>query len=110
MSGIDPTDLGIFSSVVSTRFDYEAAAPILVRWLPRVRDPVEKEVLARSLTGVKTAHSEAARAIFAEFRNANLDAETEKWAYGNALATLADAETADDLLELVRDRRHGRVF
>ena len=108
-SGIDTTNLGIFSSVVPTRFDYEAAAPILVRWLPRVHDPVEKEVLARSLTGVKTGRSEAARAIVAEFRNAELDAEAEKWAYGNALATLADDQIADDLLELVRDRRHGRA-
>jgi HEAT repeat protein len=108
-SGIDPTDLGIFSSVVPTTFDYEAAAPILVRWLPRVGDPVEKEVLARSLTGVKSARSEASRAIVAEFRNAEMGAEPEKWAYGNALATLADAEIADELLELVRDRRHGRA-
>jgi hypothetical protein len=30
---IDSTDLGIFSSIVPTTFDYEAAAPILVRWL-----------------------------------------------------------------------------
>jgi hypothetical protein len=100
---IDSTDLGIFSSIVPTTFDYEAAAPILVRWLPRVRDPVEKEVLARSLTGVKMARSEAARAIVAEFRNAEMDAESEKWAYGNALATIGDDEIADDLLELVRD-------
>jgi HEAT repeats len=106
-AGLDMTDLGIFSSVVPTTFDCEAAAPILVRWLPLVRDPIEKEVIARSLTGVKTASSEAARAIVAEFRNANPDAETEKWAYGNALATLADAELADDLLELLSDRRHG---
>jgi HEAT repeats len=108
-NAIDPRDLGIFSSVVPTTFDYEAAAPILVGWLPRVRDPIEKEVLARSLTGVKTARSEAARAIVTEFRNADMDAEAEKWAYGNALATLADAEIADDLLELVRDGRHGRA-
>ena len=108
-NGVDPTDLGIFSSVVPTTFDYEAAAPILVRWLPRLRDPVEKEVLARSLTGVKAARSQAARAIVAAFRNADIEAESEKWAYGNALSTLADDEIADDLLELVLDRRHGRA-
>jgi hypothetical protein len=107
-NGIDPADLGVFSSVVPTAFDYEAAAPILVRWLPRVPDAVEKEVIARSLTGVKTARRESARAIVAEFRNADMDAVSEKWAYGNALATLADGEIADDLLELVRNRRHGR--
>jgi hypothetical protein len=107
--GIDPTDLGIFSSVVPTTFDYESAAPILVRWLPRVRDPVEKEVLARSLTGVKAASSTAARAIVTEFQSADVDAESEKWAYANALATLAGPEVADDLLELVGDRHHGRA-
>jgi hypothetical protein len=106
-NGIDTTDFGIFSSVVPTTFDYDAAAPILVRWLPRVRDPAEKEMLARSLTGVKTARSEAGRAILAEFRNADMRADAEKWAYGNALATLADGEIADDLLDLLRDRRHG---
>lgn len=106
--GIETADLGLFSSVVPTRFDYEAAAPILVRWLPRVPDPVEKETIARSLTGVKTASS-AARAIVAEFRGADMRAEAEKWAYANALSTLAGPDLADDLLELVRDRRHGRA-
>jgi hypothetical protein len=105
--GIDATDLGIFSSVAPTRFDYEAAAPIVARWLSHVRDPVEKEVLARSLTGVRTAPPVAARALVDEFRSAEANAETAKWAYANALATLADADIADDLLELVADRRHG---
>jgi hypothetical protein len=107
--GIDTTDLGIFSSVVPTRFDYDAAAPTLVRWLPRVRDPVEKEVIARSLTGSKTAGADAGRALVAEFRSASVSDETTKWAYANALATLAGPEIADDLLELITDRRHGRA-
>jgi hypothetical protein len=37
-----------------------------------------------------------------------LSDETTKWGYANTLATLADAEIADDLFELVRDTRHGR--
>jgi hypothetical protein len=105
--GIETTDLGIFSSVVSTGFDYDAATPILVEWLPRVHDPVEKEVIARSLTGSKTAGAAAARALVTEFRSAPLSDETTKWAYANALATLAGPEIADDLLGLIRDRRHG---
>jgi hypothetical protein len=108
-NGIDTTDLGIFSSVVPTGFDYDAAAPILAEWLPRVRDPVEKEVIARSLTGSKTAGATAARALVAEFRSAPMSDETTKWAYANALATLADSEIAGDLLELIRDTRHGRA-
>jgi hypothetical protein len=43
--GIETTDLGIFSSVVPTRFDYEAAAAILVEWLPRVRDQSRRRSL-----------------------------------------------------------------
>jgi HEAT repeat protein len=106
--GIDTTDFGIFSSVARTTFDAEAAAPLLVEWLPRMRDPVDKEVIARTLTGTKRAAPAAARAILAEFRIAPLEDETTKWAYANALSTLADAELADDLIELVRDPRHGR--
>jgi HEAT repeat protein len=107
--GIDTRDLGIFSSVGPTTFDAERAAPVLVEWLPRMRDPVEKEVIARSLTGTKTASAEAAAAILEEFRHAPMEAESEKWAYANALATLADAEIADDLIELIRDARHGHA-
>jgi HEAT repeat protein len=108
--GIDTTDFGLFMAVAATTFDYESAAPILVEWLPRVADPSLKETIARSLTGVTTARAEAARALVAEFRNAPTDAEVgAKWTYANTLATLADAEMADDLLELIRDRRHGRA-
>jgi HEAT repeats len=106
--GIDASDLGIFS-VVPTRFDYDAAVPILVKWLPRIRDPLEKEVIARSLAGEKSAPAEAARLLVAEFRRAPQSDESHKWAYANTLATLAEAEIADDLIELIRDPRHGRA-
>jgi HEAT repeat protein len=107
-NGIDTTDLGIFSSVVPTTFDYEAAAAILVRWLPRVRDPVEKEVIARSLAGVKRAPPEAARVLIDEFRRDESDSWLQKWAYANTLAAIAGPEVADDLIELLQDRGHGR--
>ena len=105
--GIDTTDFGIFSSVAATTFDDERAAPVLVEWLPRMTDLVDKEVIVRSLTGTKTARAATAAAIVDEFRQAPLDAETTKWAYGNALATLAGPENADDLVKLIRDKRHG---
>jgi hypothetical protein len=105
--GIETRDFGIFSSVAPTSFDGEAGAPLLVEWLPRMRQPVEKEILARSLTGTKTAARAASRAILDEFRRAPLDDQTTKWAYANALATLADADLADELIELLRDSRHG---
>jgi HEAT repeat protein len=108
--GIDTTDFGLFSSIAPTSFDHEAAAPILVEWLPRVSDRDVKETIARSLTGVRTARAEAALALVIEFRNSPATDELgAKWAYANALATLADEKIADDLVELVRDRRHGRA-
>ena len=108
--GIDTTDFGLFSSVAPVAFDYEAAAPILIEWLPRVTDPSLKETIARSLTGIRTDRADAAKAIVAEFRAApGSDEFGPKWAYANALATIADAEIADDLLEVIRDRRHGRT-
>lgn len=107
--GIDVRDFGIFSSVASTTFDDEAAAPLLVEWLPRMRDPIDKEVIARSLTGTKTAGPAAAQAILTEFGSAPMEDESTKWAYANALATLAGADIADELVELIRDPRHGRA-
>jgi HEAT repeat protein len=108
--GIDTTDFGLFSSVAPVAFDYAAAAPILIEWLPRVTDPSLKETIARSLTGIRTDKADAAKAIVAEFRAASgSDEFGVKWAYANALATIADAEIADDLLELIVDRRHGRA-
>lgn len=89
-------------------FDYEAAAPILVRWLPRLRDPIEKEVIARSLAGVKRAPPEAARVLIDEFRRDESETWTQKWAYANTLATIAGPDVADDLIELLHDRCHGR--
>lgn len=47
--GIDATELRIFSPVVPTSF--ERRRPTLVHWPPRVHDTVEKEVIARSVTG-----------------------------------------------------------
>jgi HEAT repeat protein len=105
--GIDPTDLGMFTSLGPTTFDAEAAAPVLVEWLPRMTDRVDKEVIARSLAGTKSANVAAAAALVEEFRQAPSEAETTKWAYANTLATIAGPENADDLVELVRDRRHG---
>ena len=49
------------------------------------------------------------QALIEEFRRAEPEAWLEKWAYANKLATLAGPEVADDLLELLRDRRHDRA-
>jgi HEAT repeat protein len=65
----------------------------------------------RSLTGEDSARGEGARVLVDEFRRLpNTDEwQSAKWAIADALATLADASLAGDLLELLRDRRHGRA-
>ena len=94
------------AGIRAPRFDFEAAVPVLVEWLPRVETALVKERIVRSLTGEKAATPLALEPLVAEFRRA--DDDGLKWAIGNALATLADDSIADELVELARDRRHGR--
>ena len=111
-AGIRDDDFGFFArdipeaGIRAPRFDFEAAAPVLVDWLPRVKTALVKERIVRSLTGEKTATPLALEPLVAEFRRA--DDHGLKWAIGNALATLADDSIADELVDLARDRRHGR--
>jgi HEAT repeat protein len=111
-AGIRDDDFGFFAArdipeagIRAPRFDFEAAAPVLVDWLPRVKTALVKERIVRSLTGEKVATPLALEPLVAEFRRA--DDHGLKWAIGNALATLADDSIADELVELAQDRRHG---
>jgi hypothetical protein len=109
-AGVRTEDFGLFTSAsIETTFDYERAMPVLIQWLPRVTDPLLKEIIARSLAGEEAAKGAGARALAAEFGKAPSTAEwhSAKWAMADALATLADASLADDLVVLVRERRHG---
>jgi hypothetical protein len=114
-AGVSSRDFGFFArdipeaGIRAPRFDYEAAAPILVQWLPRARTPLIKERIVRSLTGVKGATPSALGPLVAEFRKASADDDALKWAIANALATLADSSIVDDLIELARDPRQGRA-
>jgi hypothetical protein len=113
-AGFETGDFGRLGQVPqlgipSSAFDSTRAAPILTEWLPRVRTPAMKEAIARSLTAEPTADGSAARALVKEFREAPLTPEWDgaRWAYANALSTIAGADVADDLVELLRDRRYG---
>jgi HEAT repeat protein len=113
-AGIADEDFGFFASrdipeagIRPPRFDFEAAAPVLVECLPRARTALVKERIVRSLTGEKAATPLALKPLVTEFRRA--DEHGLKWAIGNALATLADHSIADDLVDLATDRRHGRA-
>lgn len=89
--------------------DYRAAIPVLLKWLPQASNLDVKETLVRALT-VKWAKPVAARPLIEEFRKAPETEESGlKWAIGNALSVVADASVLDDIVELVRDKRHGRA-
>jgi hypothetical protein len=114
-AGIDTIGFGEFASrsipeagIEVSRFDYERAMPILIKWLPLVETSDLKEVIARGMTGEPSARGEGALALVEEFRKAPNDEWSLKWAIGNALSTLADASFADDLIFLLQDRTQGR--
>ncbi len=89
---------------------YRSAVPILIRWLPNIAHPGVKESIVRALS-VPWAKGVASKALLEEFRS--LPTEQEyfclKWAIGNALSVVATDAVFDELVELVRDKRHGRA-
>jgi HEAT repeat protein len=103
LAGFRPAHLG----ELRTR-PYRDALPILVRWLPRVRDGQTKWALVSALA-VPWARPLAAPALLEEFRQTPDDACGLKWAIGYALTVVADDSVFDDIVALLRDRRHGRA-
>ncbi len=89
--------------------NYRPAIPVLLHWLHRVQNDDVKEDIARALT-VRWAKPSGARPLIEEFRKAQDPQGTGlKWAMGNALSEVADDSVFDQIVELVRDKRHGRA-
>lgn len=85
---------------------YRAAIPILLRWLPRVSYDALRQDIVRTLS-VKEARPLATAPLVEAYEgepNYGL-----KWAIGNALEVLADASVFDDIVRIVRDKRHGKA-
>ena len=109
-AGIDTLDFGIFGPASFTTFDFERAAPVLVDWLPRVEDPRVKEAMVASLAGQRGARGEGARRLIDEYRRPeHADHFTLRWAIGDAMATLAGPDDADDIIEILRERGGGQA-
>lgn len=92
----------------SNYMKYKDAIPILLHWLPRLSHVAVKEEIVRALTD-KQAKPVAAAILIEEFRRADRSWQSYKWAIGNALLVVADESTRQDIIELVKDRRHGRA-
>ncbi|MFB0537483.1 MAG: HEAT repeat domain-containing protein [Anaerolineae bacterium] len=88
--------------------DYRAAIPILLKWLPLVDNKRVKWTIVDALS-IKWAKPMAARPLIEEFRKAPMEEVSLKWSIANALSEVADASVFDDIVELVRDKRHGRT-
>ncbi len=107
-AGFPVDSLDIF---INTAIDYRKVVPILMYWLPRMEHIGVKDSIVRSLT-TKWAKPIAAPLLIEEFRRVNVtngESSMFKWAIGNALSLVADDSAFDDLVELVRDKSHGRA-
>ena len=85
---------------------YRAAMPVLLKWFATVSSEEMKEDLVRTLS-VPWAGPEVASAFVQGFKTS--DNFLLKWAIGNGLSIVADDSVAEEIFELVRDRRHGRA-
>ncbi len=100
--------------LVNSKQAYPEAIPVLVMHLSEVEDLAVKEGLVRALT-VKEARGLAGPALVREFEKlpyegAEIDrVQMLKWAIGNALSVVASDSEFSDVVELLRDRRHGKA-
>ena len=82
---------------------YRDLVPILLKHLNEVTDERDKEFIVRCL-GVK-GFVEAAKPLISEFYKSNN--VSFKWAIGNSLSIISDAESLSELIKLVQEKEHG---
>lgn len=106
-------DVSSVYDLVNTKDPYPQAIPVLVSLLHEEMEDHIKEGVVRALT-VKEARGIAARPLIEEFLR-NTDYQNPKaypslkWAICNALSEVADDTVFDELVALIRDRRHGKA-
>lgn len=90
--------------------DYREAVPILVKWLPKVREFGLKETLLRNLA-VKFAKP-ALEPVIDAFENMDTSVDPTgfqlRWAAGNTIEVLWDDRSFDRLLQIATDPSYGR--
>lgn len=98
--------------LVSTKQPYPHAIPILIEHLRRPYPLRIREGIVRALT-VKGAGEAAYSVLVNEFKNQadSTDAAQHgfKWALGNAISIVATKNHFDEVVELIRDKRHGKT-
>jgi HEAT repeat protein len=89
--------------------NYEAAVPVLLRWLPRVEHREVQYAVARALSR-PFARPAAAPTLIAAFQGTVIRRPVDgyvKWWIGKAIGVVADKSVFEELVMLVRDKRHG---
>jgi HEAT repeat protein len=90
--------------------DYREAVPILVKWLPKVREFGLKETLLRNLA-VKFAKP-ALEPVIDAFESMDTSVDPTgfqlRWAAGNTIEVLWDDRSFDRLLQIATDPSYGR--
>lgn len=89
------------------RDDYAAAVPVLLRWLPMVKEASVKEDIIRTLS-VPWAAPDAIRPLLEEFRKTATLEDRIGWAIGNALEVIADDSVFDEVVTIATDGSYGR--
>lgn len=88
---------------------YRTAVPTLIRFLRETLNRTLKEEIVRTLT-LPGARPDAAQALIEEFKHSEDASETGlRWTIANALAVVADESVFDDLVNLLRDKSHGKA-
>jgi HEAT repeat protein len=87
---------------------YESAIPVLLNWLPRLSSLDAKESIVRTLS-VPWAKPSAGAVLLCEFDNAPKEAESFRWAIGNALEVVAVPPLQDKLIEIVTNKANGKA-
>lgn len=96
-------EINNINDLIKINEKYKDLVPILLKFLNEVDDLNDKEFLVRCL-GVK-GFSEASKVLIQEFYQS--ESVTYKWAIGNTLSIISDAETIPELLIIAQDKKHG---
>ena len=92
------------SDLFNHHYDYRAAIPLLLDWLPGMENDDVRESVVRALS-VKWARPVAAPLLIEQFQREKPGGV--RWAVGNALAVVTDQRHLDDILALTAVKEYG---
>lgn len=96
------------SDLYAKKLNYKKAIPVLIKWLPLIDNLDVKESIIRALS-VHWAKPTAALPLIHEFENANPESIGLKWAIANGLSIVADDSVYTEIVNLVRNKKHGKA-